>query len=118
MSGWPYPGDAPTQRARRVAHAYRAALLAADADVCAAIDAQMASMGQHWVVPRVVTYDPDDVLSAADAADVAAVNPATLRKWRERGLLVGVVDRDGWHYRARDVLALAAARRRSRPAAP
>lgn len=110
---WPYPGDAPIARARRVAHAYRAALYLANAQACAELDELMGQWEQGWVVPRVLTYQPDDWLTVADAADVAGVGKAMLRIWRRRGVLSGRQASDHrWTYRAGDVLALAAATRR------
>lgn len=114
---WPYPGDGPVARARRVAHAYRERLLAVNPDECARLDAAMAQWGQRWAMPRVVTVDVDDWLPLADAADLAMVAPATLRQWRRRGKLAGRRTDEGWEYKARDVLRVAGAvgNRRQQP---
>lgn len=113
---WPYPGDSPLARARRVARAYRQHLYDADPATCATLDARCLDWGEGWVAPSTLRYDLDDWLSVADAADIAAVQPATLRTWRKRGRLTGRHGTDGWRYRARDVLALASqVRRRKAP---
>jgi hypothetical protein len=110
---WPYPGDSPTARARRVAHAYRHALEQAAPDHCANLDKTMYDYGQHWVVPRLVTVDPAAWLTAADAADLAAVNPATLRHLRHTGRLTGRrLSARRWEYLAGDILALSATPRK------
>lgn len=107
MTGWPYPGDSPVARARRIARAYREHLAVADPARCAELDAACEAWGQTWIAPRTLRYDLDDWLRPADAADIAAVSVATLRKMRTRGRLVGRRTSEGWRYRARDVLALA-----------
>lgn len=106
MSTWPYPGDGPLARARRVAHAYRAVLVGIDPDACAALDRNMRRWGQGWAIPRVVTYDPEAMLTPSEAADLLACDPATLRELRARGRLVGVKEGRTWRYRAADVIAL------------
>lgn len=104
---WPYPGDSPVVRARRVAHAYRAKLADIDPQACAQLDATMRKFGQQWAVPRVLTYDPAAWLNPTEAADLAGVRPDTLRIWRLRGLLVGRKTEAGeWEYRASDIIAL------------
>jgi hypothetical protein len=115
MGTWPYPGDRPAARARRVAQAYRAALLDHAPGKCAELDDLMRQWGQTWVVPRVVTYHPDDWLSVHQAADLAAVELATLRGLRMRGRLVGRPNGRTWEYQAKDILALNANKRRRTP---
>lgn len=111
---WPFPGDAPLARARRVAHAYRSRLSELAPEACAELDARMRRWGQGWAVPRVVTYTPDSMLTAAEAADLAACDPATLRQYRARGLLAGHRRGNTYRYRAGDVIALFARKRQRR----
>lgn len=113
---WPFPGDAPVVIARRVAQAYRSIALAAHPAACGKLDAKMADWGVRWIVPRVVTADPDDWLPSAQVADLAAVDPASVRQWRRRGRLTGRKVGGRWEHRVRDVLALAAEDRRRKPA--
>jgi hypothetical protein len=68
--------------------------------------------GETWLAPRVLRYGLDDLLSPSEAADIAAVSVATLRQLRRRGRLTGKQTAEGWRYRARDVLQLAAQQRR------
>lgn len=108
MTAYPFPGDSPVARARRIARAYRERLAAVDLHNCAQLDELCVEWGESWVAPRTLRYDLDDWLSPADAADIAALSVASLRKMRGRGRLVGKRTAEGWRYRARDVLALAA----------
>lgn len=111
---WPFSGDAPLARARRIARAYRELAAAADLSRCAELDELCSAWGETWVAPRVVRYDLDDWLTPAEAADAAAVSVAAVRQWRHRGRLAGRHTKDGWRYLAREVLALAAEVRRRR----
>jgi hypothetical protein len=107
VTAWPYAGDSPVARARRVAQAYRARLEILDLDGCHDLDRLFADLGETWVAPRVLTVQPTDWLTAAEAADLAGVGVATLRQWRRRGLLSGERDaRGSWRYWAGEVLDL------------
>lgn len=113
---WPYPGDGPTARARRVAHAYRATLQNLVPKACQALDDRMRSMGQHWVVPHRVAIEPDEWVSAADAAQLACVKLDAIRQMRHRGRLTGRKLGGRWEYQVRDILnAFAKSRSRNRP---
>lgn len=117
--GWPYPGDGPLARARRVAHAYRARLLVADSEACAGLDTLMRRWGQSWAVPSAASHDLDDWVPPSDAAEIAAVGEATLRQWRLRRRIAGRRGRgpDGrlrWEYRVGDLLALSTSTRTRR----
>jgi hypothetical protein len=116
---WPFPGDAPVARARKVALAYRHALLAADPEAAHALDRRMIGWGQFWVVPRDVVYADDEWITAAQAAELACTTPGYLRELRRRGRLHGRLAPDGrsYLYRAGDIYRLSTAvRRRSRGA--
>lgn len=116
---WPFPGDGPLARARRIAHAYRKGLHDADPERCAEVDNQMTRWGQNWVVPGAAIHQLDDYIGAADAADLGEVGLATVRQWRLRGRLAGHLDEHGrWHYQVRDVLKVAAETRRRQPRPP
>jgi len=103
---WPYRGDSPNAKLRRVAHAYRARLARVAPDECAELDTIMRRLGQHWVIPRPVTTDPQAWVSAQDAAELAAVDAATIHRLRERGRLTGRRVGVRWEYRVADILAL------------
>lgn len=109
---WPYPGDSPVAKARRVAHAYRARLEDAQPDWAAQLDQRFVSWGERWVVPHLALFDLDDWLTPAEAAELGGVDTATVRMWRARGRLTGCRNANGdWRYRARDVIALLSAPR-------
>lgn len=112
MSKWPYPGDTPLVRARKVAQAYRAHLHATNPDVCAAVDDMARAFGETWAVPRLVIHDRDALLTAAEAADYTCLSPAALRQLRRRGRLAGHHVGGHWYYRITDLDNLAANRRR------
>jgi hypothetical protein len=109
---WPFPGDAPLVRARRVALAYRTRLADLEPGVCAEMDERMTRWGETWVVPRLVTFDADDQLTPAQAAELACVRIGTLRVWRQRNVLKGRCVDGKWWYRAGDVQAMSAQGRR------
>jgi hypothetical protein len=111
---WLYPGDSPLVIARRVAGAYRARLAREAPDACAELDAQMVRLGQTWAVPRLLHFDLDDLLSPAQAAELAAVQPDTIGQLRRAGRLPGTLVDGVWYYLARDVLALSTHTRRRR----
>lgn len=105
--GWPFPGDSPVLKARRALYAYRAKLERVDPAGCAELDARMRRWGLTWIVPRELPADLGTWVSAADAADLAAVEMATLRQLRRRGRLHGRLNAaNRWEYRVADVLAL------------
>lgn len=112
MNRWPFPGDSPLVRARKVALAYRAALAVTDPEACVRLDTLLGGYGETWAVPRVQRYELDDWLDVADAADLASVDPAQLRVWRRRGLLVGRKVGMKWEYQAREILAMSTRLRR------
>jgi len=109
---WPFPGDAPLARARRIAVAYRALLEKADPEMCDMWDRQFAKWGQTWMLMKVVTYDVDDWLEPGEAAEVAMTTTANLRRLRASGRLKGKLGTDGkWRYQAREVLRVMSATR-------
>lgn len=114
---WPFPGDAPIVRTRRVALAYRALAQRADPAAVADLDARVADWGETWAVPRLVTHQAGAWLSAREAAEVACVKPDTLRVLRHRGRLSARRTPDGrsYEYLADDIEALKSPRSRTRP---
>lgn len=103
MNQWPYPGDSPNARIRRVAHAYRATLEVYAPLACRDLDQRMIGMGQQWVVPSMITVDPDQWLTPAQAADLLCVEVDSLRQLRRRGLLTGRRNGKHWEYQAREI---------------
>jgi hypothetical protein len=111
--GWPYAADTTLDRARRVAQAFRHALEKAAPAECARLDAQMAAVGQTWVLPAVSTHEPMDLLTADLAAEEMRVARRTIYAWREKGLPV-VETPDGPRYRVADLHDYLTAQRRRR----
>lgn len=103
---WPLTREQPLVRARRTAVAYRMALMQADKDRCAALDAQFTAWGEHWLVPRVLTHDPDEWVKPADAASIACVGVDSLRQSRRRGLIEGRWNGRYYEYRVGDLWKL------------
>lgn len=110
---WPWPGDSPLDRARRVARTYRDALAAARPEACRQLDAQLADLGQSWIIPQVVVYNQDDLLTIELVAAMCDVKNGTVAQWRRRGLRV-MNTPDGPRYRVADVLEYHARLRRRR----
>lgn len=113
MTRWPWPADSVLDRSRRVAQAYRGALLDADPVAAAGIDAWAAEHGQSWVTPTEWPYADDDLLTIGQAADACHVQRATIWRWHQRGLpYVDTVD--GQRVKARDLLEYNRTRRLAR----
>ena len=114
---WPFPGESPVARARRVALAYRAAVEAhAPEQVLHDLDRIIArEWGEAWAAPRVLIHGPDDALSAAEAGALICISAAAINNLRRAGRLTGHKDPAGhWRYRAREVSRLSSeVRRRS-----
>lgn len=111
---WPFPGDPPLVRARRIAHMYRAHLRALNAKTCDAADETAISFGEAWVVPRLIRHTDDDWLPPAEAADFLCVTTARVRSLRLDGRLAGTKVRGEWRYRVADLRALQAKPRQGR----
>lgn len=109
---WPFPGDNPLVRARKIAHMYRARLRALDVAACDEADATAAMFGEDWAVPRVVTVEDDDLLRPSDAADFLCTSTANIRRLRLAGRLKGIETNDGWRYQVAELRALQQKRQR------
>ena len=75
---WPWPGDTTRDRARRIANSLLSLVPEQQRD---AIVSQAHRYGETWLGHDEVTADPDSYVSGADAADLVAVSPATIRQW-------------------------------------
>jgi hypothetical protein len=119
-------GDTDLQRARRIAQAYRQHLRAVGRPLADQVDEAAVAAGEGWwLVEHEVTVEADDLLSTAQAAELANVGLGTIRQWRKRGyvddrgqrchLAPAKHDRRGWPlFLAEDVLTIAAVTRRRR----
>lgn len=82
---WPFPADTPLERARRIAHSYRSALLNTDPEECRRLDDKAAELGQGWIRPLQV--DPDNLealLTADQIGELFTIDPRTVRMWGYR----------------------------------
>lgn len=107
---WPYPGDNPLDQRERIARAYRKELKKFAPTACATLDRRCRELGHGWVSPQPLTYDLEDIITAAEVAEMCHVQAATVRQWRRRGLAV-IRTPDGFRYRVADVLDYHAERR-------
>jgi hypothetical protein len=110
---WPYPGDTPLVRARKIAQMYRARLRALSVDACDEADATARQFGETWVAPKVITALDDDLLDPADAADFLCTSTANIRRLRLAGRLNGHHTPNGWRYLVADLKKLQHARPRT-----
>jgi hypothetical protein len=78
---WPFPEDTTLDRARRIAHMYRARLRALDTDACDQADTLAATFGETWVIPQTVTADDTDTITTAEAAQLVNVSEDVIRQW-------------------------------------
>ncbi|RSN19884.1 hypothetical protein DL990_40980 [Amycolatopsis sp. WAC 01416] len=72
-------------------------------DTCVDLDARCRDLGQTWVVPKPLSFGPDDLLDAHEVAEMCDVQLSTVRQWRRRGLATQATP-DGLRYRVADVL--------------
>jgi hypothetical protein len=110
---WPYPGDTPVVRARRVAQMYRQQLKTLNPVTCAELDNTAVGFGETWVIEKTVVYKDADLLPPRDAADYLCVSTDSLRMLRTRGRLVGYEIDGVFHYRFGDLRQLAEKRPRN-----
>jgi hypothetical protein len=109
---WPYPGDSPLVRARKLVHSCRALLHSASPDLGRQFDEMAIGFGETWIVPRLIHHDDDDLLDPADAADYLCTSTANIRRLRLAGRLVGHRTDEGWRYRVGDLRGLQSTRPR------
>lgn len=74
------------ERARRVALAYRAALVGLNPEVAHQVDNWAIQYGQSWVHPAEWPYADDELLTAQQVADLCHVEKSTVHRWHQRGL--------------------------------
>lgn len=85
MTTWPWPGDTPLERARRIACSLLA--LIPDPDERASYIAVARSVGETWLGNNLVIHADTDVITTVEAADLVNVVPGTIRRWHSEGVL-------------------------------
>jgi hypothetical protein len=88
MTTWPWPGETPLERARRIANSLLA--LMPDPDERAGYIAIARRYGETWLGENLILHDDTDVVSTAEAADIAYVRPGTIRRWHFEGFLPSI----------------------------
>ena len=107
---WPNQVDTALDRARKVAAMYRHHLNVAVPNVCATLDATIREFGEdEWLLERPEVVDPDQELTAAEAAELVRAEPNTIHHWarlnRKDGSGQKVLPRFGWRGRERTFIA-------------
>lgn len=102
---WPFPADTSLERARRIAHSYRSALLSVDPEHCRRLDDRAVELGQSWVRPlETEVVDLDQLLSPEQIGELLTVDPRTVRMWDYRGHITSRGSRRKPLYRFGDVI--------------
>jgi len=129
---WPWPGDTPLDRARRVAQSYRNALFDLDEGTCEDLDTRIIGQwGQTWLTPvHVETVDLDEWVTVDVAALHVGLTAHAVYTWiyrkkldartgndkRVRVKLRDALDQAAYYRRQREARAEKAKTRRSRSA--
>lgn len=115
MTAWPFAGDGPTVRARKIAWAYRAALSEAGLlDAMAELDERFCSWGEGWISPN-RTFKLDDMVTAAEASTITGLDSGTISSMRVQGRLKGTRDGKRYLYKVSDLHEIANRQMRKRP---
>jgi len=121
---WPWPGDTPTERARRIANSLLALLPAEERPIWSA---RAHAFGETWLGENLVIYTADQAITGEQAAQLLAIPDYQIRRWActphpddPTKPLLPRAGRVGRHqtYLVRNVLDAAAATRRARQRTP
>lgn len=85
QTDWPWPGDSPEDKAKRVALAYRQRLEACNPLAAAELDTYWQAHGAGWVTPAHTPLDLDEWLTPSEMADRLHIDPRRMRDWARRG---------------------------------
>lgn len=105
---WPYPGDSPVARARRMALAYRAIAESVASSKTKDLDQRFRSWGETWVGEEPVELTDDDYVNAKVGAALIGITSHALSKLRQRTRIDGKWNgaRIGFTYRVGDIYKL------------
>lgn len=81
---WPWPGDTPCERARRIANSLLA-LMPDEEQVRHVRTAR--GLGESWLGANLLRWGVEDVITTAEAAELVHVKPSTIRWWHSKGRL-------------------------------
>lgn len=107
--GWPFPGDSPVVRARKMALAYRALAEGFSVRQVEELDDRFLTWGEQWHLPQPIVYSEGDWVHVTEAARLIHVNPHTLSTLRVRGRIKGRIcrgKRRGFEYLYEDLMKL------------
>lgn len=88
MTGWPFPRDSPSDRARAVALQYRQALWSTRPDLCAVIDQAAVWAGEHWVLNEWAVETEDDLVTVPRAAELVGRSTRWVYHWARTSEMV------------------------------
>jgi hypothetical protein len=88
VTGWPFPGDSASDRARQVALRYREALWNLDQQSCAAIDTAAVWAGEHWVLSEWAVETEDDLVTVPRAAELVGRSTRWVYHWAQTSEMV------------------------------
>lgn len=92
---WTYPGSL-TDMVKALMLTYRQALLDRDPEACERIDARAHENPRlAALLPTYAPYDPEELVNDQDAAHLAGLAPATIRKWASDGIIDRYTGADG-----------------------
>lgn len=116
MTGlWPWPGDTPLDRARRVALSYREALLRHFPDDALDLDGKFAGWGEVWVSPLLSDIDLEEYVTVDVAAQHVGLTAKAVYAWIYKDVLEAKKGRDGrLRVKLGDVLEVSRELRRKR----
>lgn len=113
---WKYPGDTLMDLVKRLMLTYRQALQDRDPEACEQIDKLALEEPKLWpFIPSMQPLNTDDLLPAADIAQLVGVDENTPRVWAARGDITKYTAEDGApRYLVSEVVELMKKRRQRR----
>lgn len=95
MTGrWPWPGDTPLDRARRVAASYREALYRHFPDDAMDLDEKFVEWGEIWVAPQMSDVDLEEWVTVDVAAQHVGLTAKAVYAWIYKDAITAKKGRD------------------------
>jgi hypothetical protein len=100
---WPWPGDSPEDKAKRIALSYRQLAFDTTQNRCDdpagqlhRLDMHWAEYGHYWPNPGLIPVDDnEDWHTAADLAHLIGKSPVDIYRWARRGKILQRTSPDG-----------------------